>query len=474
MSRLYPLFADLSGRRVLVVGGGPVAERKTQALIDTGARIVVRSPEVTQRLTALARAGAIEWQRGDFTADALDAAWLVIAATGDDALNRRVAAAADTLQVFVNVVDDARLSSFHVPALVNRAPVQVAISSAGTAPALATAIRARIEALLDDSTGPLAALLGRWRERIRRALPDISRRRAFYRRALAGAVANHIRAGRALAAEQALDRALKLDVQGAGRTGGYVALVGAGPGDPGLLTRRGFQLLQRADVILHDRLVSAAVLALARRDAQTIAVGKHAGGGHSQTGINELMREHAARGDFVVRLKGGDPFVFGRGGEELEYLRAHGIDCEVVPGITAALGCAAGTGIPLTHRQHAHALTLLSAHDAATLDAAALAAPAHTLAVYMGVAGLEAFAAKLVAQGRAATTPAALIENGTTSEQRVVTGDLSTLPALARRRNIRSPALLIVGEVASFASRYGGVGSDHAGELSAAPSRAVA
>jgi uroporphyrin-III C-methyltransferase/precorrin-2 dehydrogenase/sirohydrochlorin ferrochelatase len=351
------------------VGGGSVAERKTRALFDSGARLIVVAVALTSGLEALADDGAITWRRERFRSAALRDAWLVIAATDDGELNREVAAAARAQRLFVNVVDDAALSSFHAPAVVNRAPVQVAISTGGAAPALAGAVRAQLEAVLDESLGSLAALLGRWRERIKAAFPDLIVRRRFYRRALKGSIASALRSGHRLRAERTLAQALKSGA-GSERIQGRAALVGAGPGDPGLLTLRGLRLLQAADVILHDRLVSESVLGLARRDAHFVAVGKRAGKhGWTQAQINALMAEHAAAGRLVVRLKGGDPFVFGRGGEELEYLRAHDIPYEVVPGMTAALACAAYAGVPLTHRAHGHGLIWITAHNAAAVDA---------------------------------------------------------------------------------------------------------
>jgi uroporphyrin-III C-methyltransferase/precorrin-2 dehydrogenase/sirohydrochlorin ferrochelatase len=474
MPRLYPLFADLEGRRVLVVGGGVVTERKARALADTGAHVHVIALEIAPGLRALADSGHVLWRRERFAPIALRGASLVIAASANATLNREVAAAARAERIFVNVVDDAELSTFHVPAIVNRAPVQVAVSSGGTAPALAAAIRGHLESLLDESLGPLATLLARWRARIKVAFPDVSVRRRFYRRVLESNIPSVLRNGQVFQAERRLARALSRTASEEGFRG-RVALVGAGSGDPGLLTLRGLRLLQAADVILHDRLVSPDVLALARRDARVVAVGKAAGKrGWTQARINALMAEQAAAGRLVVRLKGGDPFVFGRGGEELEYLRARDIPYEVVPGVTSALACAAYAGVPLTHRAHAHGMHWISAQSAAAvaaLDGASLARPEQTLVAYMGLAQLERLTGKLLAHGRIAATPFALIENGTRPEQRVVTGTLERLPELARLHSVRAPALLIVGEVAAFASRLAWFGGE---QVSPASLRAVA
>jgi uroporphyrin-III C-methyltransferase/precorrin-2 dehydrogenase/sirohydrochlorin ferrochelatase len=450
---LYPLFADLRGRTVLVVGGGAVASRKIDALIGTGAAIRVAASRLTPALAGRVARRELIHLPGRFDPAWLDAAWLVIAATDDVSLNAEVAAEATQRRVFVNVVDDAGRSSFQVPALVDRSPLQIAVSSGGGAPMLATMLRERLERLLDPALGPLAALLARRRAAIRGRHRALGARRRLYRRLLDGDLLALLRAGRADEAEAALDRAIAAPAAAA--ADGRVALVGAGPGDPGLLTLRALRVLNEADVIVHDRLVAPAVLDLARRDAERIDVGKR-GGGHAvaQARIHQILLEHARAGRRVVRLKGGDPFVFGRGGEELEFLRAHAIAYEVVPGITAALACAAYAGIPLTHRDHAQSLRLLTAHcrdSLDTLDWPALAAERQTLALYMAGLELDTLRERLLAHGRDPRTPFALIENGSRPEQRVICGELADLPALAHRHALCSPSLLILGEVAALA-----------------------
>lgn len=452
---LYPLFLDLRDRPVLLVGGGAVAARKAQPLLEAGARVRVGAPALGPELQTLLAAGRIAHLPGEFRPDWLEEVWLVIAATDERAVNQAVAAAAEARRLPVNVVDDAALCRFQVPAVVRRGPLQVAISSAGTAPVLARRLREKLERELDDSLGALAALLGRWRQRIRTRLPRVATRRRFLETLQDGPVGEHLRRDQPALAERALRQALRRAGSESSRRGS-VSLVGAGPGDPGLLTLKAQRRLQEADVILHDRLVGREVLALARRDAEFVEVGKQAGHHHvTQERIHALMREHARAGRRVVRLKGGDPFVFGRGGEELEFLRAHDIPYEVVPGITAALACAAYSGIPLTHRDHAQSVRFVTAHcqrSVDTLDWAALAQERQTLAVYMGVAGLDTLRARLLAHGRAASTPFALIENGSRPEQRVITGTLADLPDTARRHAVVSPALLILGEVAALAT----------------------
>lgn len=452
---LFPIFADLKGRRVLVVGGGAVAARKTHALLEAGAQVVVGAPELDSALAELASQARIDHVAGSFEPAWLDHAWLVIAATDDPGVNSAVHAAAQQRRVFCNVVDDAELSSFQVPAIVDRSPLIVAISSSGAAPVLARRLRERLESLLDHALGPLAELARRHRARIRAALPDLGQRRRFYDWLLDGPVAAALRRQRPEEAETALAQAL---AQPATPPGGRVTLVGAGPGDPGLLTLKALRALNEADLILYDRLVSEEVLALARRDAERMAVGKLPGENHdaTQARIHRLMTEHARTGRRVVRLKGGDAFIFGRGGEELEHLRAENIPYEVVPGITAALACAAYAGIPLTHRDHAQSVRLVTAHcreDEDALDWEGLARGRQTLAFYMGVGQLELLSRRLIEHGRAADTPVALIENGSRPEQRVVCGSLDGLPALAGQHAVRSPALLIVGEVAALARK---------------------
>ena len=455
---LFPAFLDLRGRKVLVVGGGKVALRKTEALLATGAAVAVGAPSLIPDLERLSATGHVDMLLGSFDPAWLDDAWLVIAATDDPATNRAVAAEAEQRRIWANIVDDAPLCSFQVPARIERGPVQIAISSGGGAPMLARHLRERLETQIDESIGTLGTLLVRHRRHLRERIADTGARRRFFEQLLGGDVPTLLRRGAVDEAERLLLALVDAFAHASGAAStGRVALVGAGPGDAGLLTLRGLRLLNEADVILHDRLVSRDVLELARRDAERIEVGKEAGHHHvSQDGIHALMLEHARAGKRVVRLKGGDAFVFGRGGEELEFLREHGIDYEVVPGITAALACAAYAGIPLTHRDHAQSVRFVTAHtkdENDGLDWAGFARSGQTLAFYMGVSGLARIRARLLAHGKSAATPCALVENGSRPEQRVVLATLDTLPDAARRHDVRSPALLFVGEVAALAAR---------------------
>ena len=462
--RYFPLFADLQGRRVLVVGAGEVAERKVRLLRDTGAHVQLVAREIVaaelREWAAAAPAGddagegRVSWLAHEFEESQLDGATLVIAATDDPSLNDRVSSAARARHLLCNVVDDAGRSGFIVPAIVDRSPLVIAVSSGGAAPVLARHARERIEALFDESFGALAGLLAAWRGRIKRAFPEVSARRRFYEGLVRGRVADLVRRRRSDEAGDELARQLEARH---GEQRGCVVLVGAGPGDAGLLTVNAVRALQEADVILHDRLVSDEVLALARRDATRIPVGKTARG-HSvaQERIHELMLEHARAGRRVVRLKGGDPFVFGRGGEELEVLAQHGVPFQVVPGVTAALACGAYAGIPLTHRGHSQSLRLVTAHCRDSLDSLdwnSLGRERQTLAFYMGVAGLAAIRDGLLRHGRDASTPVAIVERGSRPDQRVTLATLAELDGIAGRGDIESPALLIVGEVAALAVR---------------------
>lgn len=431
---LFALFVDLRGHRVLVVGDGAVARRKIDALLEAGAAVAVVARRPGPALQALLAAGRVRHAGVAFESAQLDGAWLAVVAVADPAVREAVVAAAHARGVFVNVVDDASRSSAHLPARVTRGRLQVAIATGAAAPVLARRVRERLEAELDPSLGALTELLARERARIRWRFPHAGQRRRFFEQLLDGDLPRLAADGPA--ARATFERALESGAPDA--RAGSVVLVGAGPGDPGLLALKALRALQDADVILHDRLVGAGVLELARRDAERIDVGKRVGEDHAatQARIHALLLLHARAGRRVVRLHGGDPLVFGRGGEELDFLRAHDVAHAVVPGITAALGCAAAAGIALTDRRHARSVTLLSARGARPATTAP-AGPGGTLAVYMGVGRLEPFARSLVTHGVPADTPCALIEHGTLPRQRVLAGSLVELPALARARAVQ-------------------------------------
>ncbi|KAA8997608.1 uroporphyrinogen-III C-methyltransferase [Affinibrenneria salicis] len=440
-----PLFADLRHRPVLVVGGGDVAQRKIDLLLRAGAGVRIVAQSLSESLASRHRAGDIEWLAQEFTPAHLEGVFLVIAATNDRALNAQVYQLANQRHLLVNVVDDQPNCSFIFPSIVDRAPLMVAISSGGQAPVLARLLREKLETLLPASLGLMAKIAGRWRARVAKQLPGGRERRYFWERLFYGRFASLAAGGQPDRAEEELQQQLYQPRQ----TSGEVSLVGAGPGDAGLLTLRGLQVIQQADVVLYDFLVSADVLELVRRDAQQICVGKRAGS-HSmaQEEINHLLVSLAKEGKRVVRLKGGDPFIFGRGGEELQQLAQEGIPFQVVPGITAAAGATAYAGIPLTHRDYAQSVMFITGHcrpDGSALDWSTLARGRQTLAIYMGTVKAAEISRQLIQHGRAPTTPAAVIGRGTRADQCVLTGTLEQLEHLAQQAP--TPALLVIGEV---------------------------
>ena len=458
-----PLFAKVSNKPILLVGGGEVALRKARLLLEAGARLTVVAPQLHEELQELADAGVLHYLNDEFSVEQLAEQRLVIAATDDEAVNAAVAAAADAAGLWVNVVDDPARSSFIFPSIIDRSPIMVAVSSGGAAPVLARLLRERLEALLPSHLGALARLSGELRSKVKSAFDSISERRRYWERAFASSrLAALLQSG-----DEAGGRAWLADeLAQSEQQGGEIVLVGAGPGDAGLLTLKGLQQIQQAEVVLYDQLVSPEVLNLIRRDAERISVGKRAGA-HSvpQHEINELLVEHARAGKRVVRLKGGDPFMFGRGAEELEVAKAAGIPFSVVPGITAAAGATAYAGIPLTHRDHAQSAVFITGHcqkDGQEADWPALAASNQTLVIYMGLISSPVIQEKLLAHGRAPQTPVALIERGTQPSQRVIRGTLDQLPELAI--GVESPALIMVGSVVTLADKLAwfGQGNDAA------------
>ncbi|QGY30323.1 siroheme synthase CysG [Pantoea cypripedii] len=443
-----PLFADLKNRPVLVVGGGDIAARKIELLRRAGAHVRVTARKLGHELQALHEIAAIEWIAQTFDAEQLEGVFLVIAATDNNALNSQVFDAANARHKLVNVVDDQPKCSFIFPSIVDRSPLVVAISSSGTAPVLARLLREKIEALLPANLGQMATVAGQWREKVKQRYQQMSERRRFWERAFNGLFASQMAAGNVNEARRTLDRELENDSDNAGE----ITLVGAGPGDAGLLTLRGLQVMQLADVVLYDHLVSDEVLELVRRDADRICVGKRAGAHSvSQEETNQLLVKLALEGKRVVRLKGGDPFIFGRGGEELQAAKAAGIPFQVVPGITAAAGATAYAGIPLTHRDHAQSVLFITGHcraDSNGIDWPSLARARQTLAIYMGTVKAAEIAAGLIEHGRDPATPVAVIGRGTRQDQQVLTGTLAQLEALAA--TAPTPALLVIGEVVNL------------------------
>ncbi|WP_339488541.1 siroheme synthase CysG [Pseudomonas sp. EL_65y_Pfl2_R95] len=443
-----PLFHKLKDRLVLVVGGGEVAVRKARLLADAGARLRVVAPDIRAELSEMVEAGNGELLLRGYLAEDLAGVTLVIAASDDEPLNAQISEQAQALGIPVNVVDAPALCSVIFPAIVDRSPLIVAITSGGDAPVLARLMRAKIETWIPSTYGQLAGLAKKFRAQVKALLPNVQQRRVFWEDVFQGQIAESVFAGKLHEGERLLAEKV------AGSTPqmlGEVYLVGAGPGDPDLLTFRALRLMQQADVVLYDRLVAPAIIELCRRDAERIYVGKQrADHAVPQDQINQRLVDLAKQGKRVLRLKGGDPFIFGRGGEEIEELAAQGIPFQVVPGITAASGCAAYAGIPLTHRDHAQSVRFVTGHlkdGSSDLPWSELTASSQTLVFYMGLVGLPVICQQLIAHGRAASTPAALIEQGTTQNQRVYTGTLADLPQLVADHEVRAPTLVIVGEV---------------------------
>ena len=446
-----PIFCQLRNRDCLLIGGGDVAERKARLLLDAGARLPVNALAFAPQFQAWADAGALTLAEGEFDESLLDNSWLVIAATNDDAVNSRVSAAAEKRRIFCNVVDAPQQASFIMPSIIDRSPLMVAVSSGGTSPVLARLLREKLEAILPLHLGQVAAYAGKLRGRVKQPFASIGERRRFWEKffgndRLAQSLANRDDRAVADTTERLLGEPLD--------NRGEVVLVGAGPGDAGLLTLKGLQQIQQADIVVYDRLVSDDIMNLVRRDADRVFVGKRAGY-HCvpQEEINQILLREAQKGKRVVRLKGGDPFIFGRGGEELETLSGAGIPFSVVPGITAASGCSAYAGIPLTHRDYAQSVRLVTGHlkHGGALEWRNLAADSQTLVFYMGLNQAPTIAEKLMEHGMATEMPVALVENGTAVTQRVVTGTLRELGALAQQ--VESPSLIIVGPVVALRDR---------------------
>lgn len=448
-----PIFFDVRQRPCLVVGGGEVAARKVETLLRAGAEITVVAPTLSAPLIERRDAGTVNHLAENFDAAHLQDRVLVVAATDDHAINLRVSELARQHNIPVNVVDRPDLCTFIFPSIIERDPVTIAVSTGGAAPVLARLLRARLETLIPASYGRLAQLAARFRDAVKKRYPKMAERRRFWEETLQGPVAEMIYAGRDEAAAHALQAALdKMDRDSLSR--GEVYLVGAGPGDPDLLSFRALRLMQQADVVLYDRLVPDGILDLVRREAERIYVGKrrsyHA---VRQDEINALLVKLAKQGKRVLRLKGGDPFIFGRGGEEIASLAEEGISFQIVPGITAANGCAAYAGIPLTHRDHAQSVLFVTGHlkdGTMDLNWDALAQPSQTVVVYMGLTGLDILCRELIRHGLPASKPAALIEQGTTARQRVLLGTLATLPDVVAKQEVHAPTLLIIGEVVTL------------------------
>jgi uroporphyrin-III C-methyltransferase/precorrin-2 dehydrogenase/sirohydrochlorin ferrochelatase len=458
----FPIFISLKDRPCLIVGAGAVAARKIELLCKAGAKITVLAPEIGAAVRAMEVQQALRVLQKSFATTDADGYALIVSSTDSPKVNRSVAAAARERHIPVNVVDTPELCDFIFPAIIDRSPLVAAVSSGGASPVLARLLRSKIESLIPAHYGRLAQLAEKFRTEVKQQLADVGKRRIFWEQVLGGSIAELVFSGQQTAAETQLQALLQQHRQHTGNSG-EVYLIGAGPGDPDLLTFRALRLMQQADVVVYDRLVSPAILDLVRRDAEKIYVGKQRQN-HSlaQESINELLARLAKQGKRVVRLKGGDPFIFGRGGEEIETLMEQDIHFQVVPGITAASGCASYAGIPLTHRDHAQSVTFVTGHlkdGTINLNWRQLAVPNQTIVIYMGLVGFEQICQALMAHGSPANLPVAIIEQGTTDRQRVITGTLETLPARIARMDINPPTLIIIGTVVTLHNKLAWFGS---------------
>ncbi|MGI9221674.1 MAG: siroheme synthase CysG [Woeseiaceae bacterium] len=449
-----PVFLRLNNKACLVVGGGVVAERKVRLLRRAGAKISVLAPSITNELQAEVDAGRLQHFPQRYRRAFMKGFWLVVAATEERSTNHRIAADAEQAGSFCNVVDDNDASSFILPAIVDRSPVVVAIGTGGNAPVLAQQLKTRIEAWLPERIGELATQAGRWRDLVKKRFSTLRERRRFWQRFFAGPIAEHLLAGRRTSAHNAMRAELIADANRPIKLQGEAWLVGAGPGDPGLVTLRAQQLIASADVVLYDRLVSRPVLDFARKDADCVSVGKRAGAmAMSQGEINNLLVDLVRQGNRVCRLKGGDPFVFGRGGEEARALADAGLPFEIVPGISAAIGCAAYAGIPLTLRGVSKSVTLTTASLDGDLrpDWPNLLNSGDTLAIYMGASSVEKIHEQLLAHDVARDLPVAFVENGTTKEQRRILCSVESMACAANFSDLQSPSIIYIGEAVSAA-----------------------
>lgn len=450
-----PIFVDVKGKPCLLVGGGEVAARKAALLNRAGARITVVAPEAREDVIALTVSTEGEYHQREFQPTDLEDVYLVIAATSDSTVNARISELADARKLPVNVVDQPSLCQFIVPAIVERAPITIAISTGGNSPVLTRELKERIETAVPRGYGDFARLLGSWRDEVKSAIPDDQQRTRFWESLMKGEVASLVFQGKTGQAQSTFREQLQaasqpIEKHSPGNTG-EVWLVGAGPGDPELLTLKALRLMYAADIVLYDRLVSDEIMAMVRPDAEKVFVGKEAK--HHpvpQEQINRKLVQYARQGLKVLRLKGGDPFIFGRGGEEIEELAEAGIPFQVVPGITSASGCSAYAGIPLTHRDYSQSVRFVTGHlkdDRPDLDWHMLAKEQQTLVIYMGLMALPVISSKLIAHGMRADMPVAVVEQGTRSNQRVVTATLLDIDEAVRGAELKAPALIIVGAV---------------------------
>lgn len=445
---IFPISLKLQQQPCLIVGGGRIAYRKAVLLAKAGAMIDVIAPAIEDQLLALVHETQGQYVQAPFSLECpLNHYRLVIAATNDAAVNQSVFVACEAKNVLVNSVDDPPHCRFMVPAIIDRSPLIVSVASNGTSPVLSRQIRTQLETSIPHGMGKLAEFSGKWRPAVKAKIANPDERRIFWEELYASRLKEQVFNDNLAEADQLIEQALTEWTTPKGE----VYLVGAGPGDPELLTLKALRMMQQADVVIYDRLVSKPIMDLCRRDAEKIYVGK-ARSNHAvpQDGINALLVEYAKQGKRVCRLKGGDPFIFGRGGEEIQELYEAGVSFQVVPGITAASGCSAYAGIPLTHRDYAQSVRFLTGHlkeGSPELPWSELVYENQTLVLYMGLVGLEKICQRLIEHGQRADMPVALVSKGTTPEQKVVVGTLADIASKVSEHQIQAPTLTIIGEV---------------------------
>ena len=449
----FPLFLDARSLRCLIVGAGEIAARKLELIMKTPAHITVVAPWACETVKRLAKNEKVTLIEREFIDSDLTDKDMVFIATDKSETNQAIHDLAREQKVLVNVVDNTPLCQFITPSIVDRSPIIIAMSSGGVAPVLLRYLRQKLETVLPANLSKLGAFSEKFREKVKQSLNGVTARRYFWEDVLDGDIAEMVEKGQDSKADAAFETALTAAAEN-NQVQGQVYLVGAGPGDPDLLTFRALRLMQKADVVVYDRLVSPQILELVRRDAEKIYVGK-AKSNHSlpQDDINQLMVDEAKKGNRVVRLKGGDPFIFGRGGEEIQTLIQHGIEFQVVPGITAANGASSYAGIPLTHRDHAQSVVFATGHlkdGTIDLNWQSLAHKNQTIVFYMGLTGLPIICEKLIENGLTPDTPIALIQSATTENQVVVTGTLSDITQNPATSALKPPTLIIVGTVVSL------------------------
>ena len=444
-----PIFINTREKPCIVIGGGDIALRKINLLLKAKAKVDCLSPLFCKGIKNLSKDGHITLINKSFDQTDIKDYSIIIAATDDSSVNSSISAIAQVKKIPVNVVDSPELSSFIMPSIVDRSPLIIAVSSSGKAPVLSRIIRAKLETVIPSAYGILADIAGEYRQKVKDRFSTIKDRRAFWEAVFSGVIAEKVFSGRISEAKEDIQRQLDDSVE---MDLGEVYLVGAGPGDPDLLTFKALRLIQQADVVLYDRLVSKGVMELVRRDSELIYVGKKGGSDKStkQVDINDQLVELAKSGKRVCRLKGGDPFIFGRGGEEIESLSEHGIPFQVVPGITAASGCSSYAGIPLTHRDYSQSCRFVTAHlknGTTNLPWEEFIIDQQTIVFYMALSGAKYICEKLMEHGMDKDMPIAIIEKGTMPEQKVYISSLIELPDLLEREDIHAPTLMIVGEV---------------------------